>query len=145
LKKLINYFINLKIKVKIKYIQIDKGVFLVLRYFIKIVISALLIFAISEASKKFTAFGALIASLPLTSIIAIIWLYNDTHDVNKIANLSLNIFWFVIPSLLFFLLLPIFLTKFNLNFFVSIVLSSSATIVFYFIFATVLSKFNIKI
>ena len=119
--------------------------FLVLRYFIKIIISALLIFAISEASKKFTAFGALIASLPLTSIIAIIWLYNDTHDVNKIANLSLNIFWFVIPSLLFFLLLPIFLTKFNLNFFVSIVLSSSATIVFYFIFATVLSKFNIKI
>jgi hypothetical protein len=83
--------------------------------------------------------------LPLTSIIAIIWLYNDTHDVSKIANLSWNIFWFVIPSLLFFILLPIFLTKFNLNFFVSMLLSSSVTIVFYFIFAKILSKFNIQI
>jgi hypothetical protein len=42
-------------------------------------------------------------------------------------------------------LLPIFLTKFNLNFFLSMVLSSSATIVFYFIFARLLSKFNIQI
>ncbi|TGG86884.1 DUF3147 family protein [Geotoga petraea] len=138
-----NYFINLKQKVRIKYTLNNGGFFL--RYFIKIVISALLIFAISEASKRFTAFGALIASLPLTSIIAIIWLYNDTHDISKIANLSWNIFWFVIPSLLFFILLPIFLTKFNLNFFLSMVLSSSATIVFYFIFARLLSKFNIQI
>lgn len=138
-----NCFINRRLRERIKYIQSNGG--FLLRYFIKIVISALLIFAISEASKKFTAFGALIASLPLTSIIAIIWLYNDTHDVSKIANLSWNIFWFVIPSLIFFILLPIFLTKFNLNFFVSMLLSSSATIVFYFIFAKILSKFNIQI
>lgn len=138
-----NFFINRRLKERIKYTQSDGG--FLLRYFIKILVSAILIFLISEASKKFTAFGALIASLPLTSIIAIIWLYNDTHDVSKIANLSWNIFWFVIPSLLFFILLPIFLTKFNLNFFVSMLLSSSVTIIFYFIFAKILSKFNIQI
>jgi hypothetical protein len=138
-----NFSINRRLRERIKYTQSDGG--FLLRYFIKILVSAILIFLISEASKKFTAFGALIASLPLTSIIAIIWLYNDTHDVSKIANLSWNIFWFVIPSLLFFILLPIFLTKFNLNFFVSMLLSSSVTIVFYFIFAKILSKFNIQI
>jgi hypothetical protein len=138
-----NFSINRRLRERIKYTQSDGG--FLLRYFIKILVSAILIFLISEASKKFTAFGALIASLPLTSIIAIIWLYNDTHDVSKIANLSWNIFWFVIPSLLFFILLPIFLTKFNLNFFISMLLSSSVTIVFYFIFAKILSKFNIQI
>ena len=86
----------------------------------------------SEISKRTSFWGGLIASLPLTSILAIVWLYIDTNDKLKVANLSTNIFWFVIPSLLFFVFFPIFL-KMNINFYISMLLSSSITMFGYWI------------
>lgn len=80
-------------------------------YLIKVIISAILIVLISEVAKRHSLIGAALASVPLVSVIAIIWLYQDTRDVIIVANLSTNIFWLVIPSLIFFVLLPIFLIK----------------------------------
>lgn len=98
----------------------------------------------SEISKRTSFWGGLIASLPLTSILAIVWLYIDTNDKLKVANLSTNIFWFVIPSLLFFVFFPIFL-KMNINFYISMLLSSSITMLGYWITSVILLKFDIKI
>jgi hypothetical protein len=99
---------------------------------------------VSEISKRTSFWGGLIASLPLTSILAIVWLYIDTNDKLKVANLSTNIFWFVIPSLLFFVFFPIFL-KMNINFYISMLLSSSITMLGYWITSVILLKFDIKI
>ena len=57
-------------------------------YAIKLVISALLIVAISELSKRSTFAGALLASVPIVSVLAMIWLYTDTRDVAQVATLS---------------------------------------------------------
>jgi hypothetical protein len=76
---------------------------------LKTAISALVIVAIAEIAKRSSTIGALIASLPLTSLLAFIWLYRDTHDTARIASLSIDIFWLVIPSLALFLALPFFL------------------------------------
>lgn len=73
--------------------------------------SALLIVAISELSKRGGTFWGGVASLPLTSLLAFLWLYRDTHDVAKIAALSWNIFWLVLPSLTLFVALPLFLKR----------------------------------
>src|SRR6056297_265627 len=116
-----------------------------LRYVIKIIISAILIVLISEISKRASFWGGLIASLPITSLLAIIWLFIDTGDSDKVSNLSLNIFWFVLPSLLFFLTLPFFITKLGWNVYFSIVVSSGITMFGYYLMAAVLSKFGIKI
>ena len=114
-------------------------------YIIKILISAVIIAVVSEISRKTSFIGGLIASLPLTSILAIIWLYLDNAKTEKIAELSWNIFWFVIPSLLFFILFPILLLKLGFNFYLSLILSSGATAFFYWVFAIILSKYGIKI
>lgn len=80
-----------------------------LYYALKVIISAIVIVAIAEIAKRNTGLAALVASLPLTSLLAFIWLHIEGAAVSQIADLSKQIFWFVLPSLLFFVLLPIFL------------------------------------
>ncbi len=101
----------------------------------------LLILAIVELSKRNSLFGALIASLPVTSIIAMLWLYVDEKNVEKVAALSNNIFWLVIPSLVFFVCLPILLKK-GIHFYLSMGLSMSVTVGCYFAMMTVLSRYG---
>jgi len=50
--------------------------------------------------------GAILISLPLSSILAAIWLYRDTNDTDKVASLSWSILWVVVPSLVFFAVFP---------------------------------------
>jgi hypothetical protein len=78
---------------------------------VKTLVSALIIVLISEVARRSSLLGALVASLPLTSLLAIIWLYRDTHDTIRIAALSTSIFWLVLPSLVLFLALPAFLRR----------------------------------
>ncbi len=73
-----------------------------MQYLIKIIITALIVTGISELGKRFSPLAAILASLPLTSILAFIWLYHDTKDSQKVIDLSYGIFWMVFPSLLFF-------------------------------------------
>jgi hypothetical protein len=93
---------------------------------IKIVISALLIAAVSEVARRSSLLGAVLASLPVTSLLAFIWLYRDTGDVGKVAALSADIFWLVLPSLVLFVLLPVLL-RHGWNFWLSLATSCTAT------------------
>lgn len=108
-------------------------------YVIKVVLSALIIVLVSEISKRSTLVGALLASLPLTSLLAILWIYIETKNTETIKNLSLNVFWLVLPSLLFFLALP-FLLKLKTPFFLSLFLSSSLTVAGYLIMLHFMKK-----
>ena len=73
---------------------------------IKVLITAVLVLAISEIGKRSSLAGALLASLPLTSLLALVWLYRDTGDATQAADLARNIFWLVLPSLAFFVAFP---------------------------------------
>jgi hypothetical protein len=72
----------------------------------KSVLSGLLAALVSEIAKRSPAFGALVASLPLISVMAVIWLWRDTGDAARIASHMEATFWYVIPSLPMFLLIP---------------------------------------
>ncbi len=115
-----------------------------MQYIIKIVLSALIIFWVSELGKRFAPIAAILASLPLVSILAMIWLYSETKDIQKIVDLSYNIFLAVIPSLLFFLILPLLL-KNGFGFILSMFLSTISMFLIYSLYIFVLSKFWIKI
>ena len=78
---------------------------------IKLFVSAGLIVLVSEISKKYPGLGGLIASLPLLSVLGMIWLWRDTHDPELLASHALATFWFVLPSLPMFVLLPLLLRK----------------------------------
>lgn len=115
-----------------------------MQFLIKIIVSALIITGVSEIAKRFTFMAAIVASLPLTSILAMIWLYNDTKDARKIIDLSSNIFWAVLPSLLFFIVLPLLL-KMGFKFSSAMIVSSIVMFLGYTAYALLLNKFEIKI
>ncbi len=81
-------------------------------YLIKVLVSALIIATVSEVAKRSSLIAAIIAFLPLTSILALVWLYLETSDPKAVATLSMGIFWMVLPSLDFFLIL-VFLLKYE--------------------------------
>ena len=101
-----------------------------LYYIIKVITSALLIVLISEISKRSTFIGGLLASIPLISILAFIWLYIDTNESEKIIDLAYSIFWLVLPSLVLFITLPIMLRK-NIGFEVAMASSIIFTLIAY--------------
>lgn len=112
-------------------------------YFIfKFLISGLIVAAVSEISKRNSGFAAIIASLPLTSILALTWLYNDTKDVKKVIDLSNGIALIVLPSLVFFIALSLLL-RYRMSFWPSLSLSSVSMVIVYFGYARVLSMFGI--
>jgi hypothetical protein len=112
-------------------------------YILKVLVSSVIIVLISEISKRSSLAGSILASIPLVSIMAFIWMYIDTKDVQKISSLSNGIFWLVIPSLLLFIVLP-FLLKKQINFWWALGISTSVMVLFYFIMIFVLKKFGIK-
>ncbi|HEY5993379.1 MAG TPA: DUF3147 family protein [Gallionellaceae bacterium] len=114
-----------------------------LNYAIKIIVSALVLVAASELAKRNTFLAALLIALPLTSLLAFVWLYLDTGDVQKVAALSLNIFWLVLPSLALFLLLPVLL-KFGWGFWLSLALSMAATAGCYGIMVAIFKQFGVQ-
>jgi hypothetical protein len=62
-------------------------------------LSGILVSVVSETAKRSPSLGALIASLPLVSILGMIWLWRDTHDVERLSSHAEATFWFVLPSL----------------------------------------------
>ena len=114
-----------------------------LYYTIKILLSSLVIVAVSEIAKRSSLLGALLASLPLTSLLAFVWLYLDTGDVQKVASLSSDIFWLVLPSLPLFLVLPI-LIKMGWGFWLSLATGALATAACYGVMLLAFKQFSVQ-
>lgn len=78
---------------------------------IKAVVSAIIIVIVSETARRNPGTGALIASLPLISVLGMIWLWRDTQDIARMAAHSTATFWYVLPSLPMFLAIPLLLKR----------------------------------
>ena len=113
-------------------------------FVIKCALSGIIIAVASEVAKRSPAFGALIVSLPLVPLLAILWLWRDTGDAERIASLVQSTFWYVLPSLPLFLVLPVMLRA-GVGFSPSMGASCALTIVLYFITAWSLAKFGIDL
>src|SRR5215510_3767474 len=113
------------------------------QYLIKLILSAGIIVAVSEISKRSSFIGGLLASLPLTSLLAMLWLYHDTKDAGKVAALSNSILWLVLPSLIFFITLPVLLRK--LNFYAGFGMATALMLAGYGLMLVILRKVGIKV
>ncbi len=113
------------------------------QYALKIILSAVVLVAVAEIAKRSSFWGAALASLPLTSLLAFIWLYIDTGDTERVLALSQNIFWLVLPSLILFIALPLLLRG-GLNFWLSLAISCLATAAAYFGMVKLLSALGVS-
>jgi hypothetical protein len=115
-----------------------------MQYALKILVSAVVLVAVAELAKRSSLAGALLASLPLTSVLAFVWLYADTRDVAQVAALSTGIFWLVLPSLLLFLVLPALLRQ-GWGFWPALGSAIGATMAAYLVMMAVLPRIGIKL
>lgn len=115
-----------------------------MQFIIKTIISAIIIATVSVLSKKSPLLGGITVSLPLTSIIAIIWFYVDTKNIEKVVSLSNSISLMVIPSIIFFIALS-FLLKNNMKFYLSMILSSMIMILTYSLYTFILNKIGVNL
>lgn len=111
---------------------------------VKALLSGVIIAIVSEVAKRSPGLGALIASLPLVSILAMIWLWRDTSDLARIADHAEATFWLVLPTLPMFLVLP-WLLRSGTSFWLALGVSCVLTIGLYLITLWILPRFGIEI
>lgn len=110
---------------------------------VKILITASLIVLISEISKSNAILGGFIKSLPLVSLLAFMWVYVETHDTDKIATLAFSTFWFVLPTLPMFLVLP-YLLKRGYPFYLSLSIAIMVMLLCYGVTLFLLKWFHVS-
>jgi hypothetical protein len=113
-------------------------------YIIKVTVTAVVVVAVAEIAKRSPVWAALLASLPLTSLLAFVWLYRDTGEPERVAALAQSIFWLVLPSLVLFVALPLLLRA-GWSFWASLASSCVATAAAYLAMVWVLGRLGIHV
>tara|TARA_R110000868_G_scaffold96034_5_gene264185 strand:- start:84 stop:434 length:351 start_codon:yes stop_codon:yes gene_type:complete len=112
--------------------------------FVKALLSGVIIMAVSEVAKRSPGLGALVASLPLISVLAIIWLWRDTSDVERIASHAEATFWYVLPTLPMFLAFPYMLRQ-GVGFWSALAAACLLTVVLYLATVWLAARFGINL
>lgn len=112
-------------------------------YITKLIITTLLIVLISEIAKRSSLAGAILAAIPLVSILAMTWMYIDTNESDAAVAFSNNIIWLIVPSMTLFIAFP-FLIKKGLGFYPSMGISIFMTILAYYSVIFVLDKVGLR-
>ncbi len=113
-------------------------------YLIKLFLSATIIVLVTEVSKVNATLGGFIKSLPLISLLAILWLYAETKDVDKIVTLSISTLWFVLPTLPFFVVLPLLLKQ-GVEFYLSLLIATIVMLIGYMITVAIVKHFGFRL
>jgi hypothetical protein len=111
---------------------------------VKAALSGIIIAAASEVARRSPSWGALILSLPLLSILSMLWLWRDTGDSERIAALAQGTFWLVLPTLPLFLVLPALL-RHGVGFWAAITASCLLTMSLYLLTVWLLPKLGISL
>ncbi|PAX06481.1 DUF3147 family protein [Sphingomonas lenta] len=111
---------------------------------IKALISGIIIAAVSEIAKRSPGFGALVASLPLVSVLGMMWLWRDTHDPVGMAAHARATFWFVLPSLPMFLLIPTLLGR-GVTFWAALIAGCLLTVALYLLMIWAGPRFGLRL
>ncbi len=111
---------------------------------LKALLSGVIIAVASEVARRSSLLGAVLISLPLTSILAMIWLYRDTRDTGEIAALSWSILWVIVPSLVFFVVLPLALRG-GMAFWAGLLLACAVTAVGYAVWVWVARRLDLNL
>ena len=111
---------------------------------VKALLSGVIIALVSEIAKRSPGFAALVASLPLVSVLGMIWLWRDTHDAGRLADHAQATFWYVLPSLPMFLLIPALLRR-GVGFWPALLAGCALTVVLYGVTVAVAARVGVRL
>jgi len=111
---------------------------------IKAAVSGVIVAAVSETAKRYPGFGGLIASLPLVSVLGMVWLWHDTHDPNRMAAHVAGTLWFIAPSLPMFAVIPVLLRN-GMAFWPALGLGCVLTMVLYAVMIWLAPVFGVRL
>ncbi|HEV2866782.1 MAG TPA: DUF3147 family protein [Allosphingosinicella sp.] len=111
---------------------------------LKALLSGLVVAAASEAARRWPGIGGLIVSLPLVSLLAFLWLWRDTGDAGKVAQLSQSTFWFLLPSMPMFVALP-WMLRSGWGFWPSFAAAVALTAALYLLFFAAAPRLGIRL
>ncbi|MEG3165993.1 DUF3147 family protein [Sphingomonas sp. PB2P19] len=111
---------------------------------LKALISGALIAIASTLAKKYPGFGALVASLPLVSVLGMVWLWSEEPDAENMAAHAGATFWYVLPSLPMFLVIPMLL-RHGLSFWLALTLGCALTIALYVLMTWLAPRFGLQL
>lgn len=109
----------------------------------KYLITAGLVVAVSEFAKRSDKLGALIAALPLVTVLTLIWLHVEKQPASKLANHAWYTFWYVVPTLPMFLAFPSLLSRFG--FWPTLAMCTLLTVVCFGLFALAVKRFGVTL
>ena len=112
--------------------------------FIKAAISGSIVAAVSEIARRYPGWGGLVASLPFTSLLAMLWLWRDSGDAERVAELSQSTIWFFVPSVPLFIALPILLRN-GVGFWASMAIVVAGTLALYALWFWAAPRMGIKL
>lgn len=111
---------------------------------VKAVVSGIIVTLASEVARRSSAWGALIVSLPVISLLTMIWLWRDTGDSERIAALAQGTFWLLLPTLPLFLVLPALL-RHGVGFWLALTIGCILTVGLYFLTVWLLPKLGLSL
>jgi hypothetical protein len=111
---------------------------------LKAAISGVIVALVSEVAKRWPGVGALIASLPLVSVLGMIWLWRDKPDAANMAAHAQATFWYVLPSLPMFLLIPALLQR-GLPFWTALAAGCALTVALYLAMTWIGPRFGLRL
>jgi len=111
---------------------------------LKALLSGAIVAAVSEVAKRYPGIGGMIASLPLVSVLAMIWLWSDTRDSDRMALHAEGTFWFVLPSLPMFLVIPALLRS-GTGFWTALIAGCILTMALYALMIWLGPRFGLRI
>jgi hypothetical protein len=111
---------------------------------IKAAVSGVIVALVSEIARRNPGLGALVVSLPLVSILGMLWLWRDTADPERLARHAGATFWFVLPSLPMFLLIPALLRR-GVGFYPALVAGCALTVGLYLLMTWIGPRFGLRL
>jgi hypothetical protein len=110
----------------------------------KIFLSALIIVVVNKIQLVNDRLSALLIALPLTSLVALVWMHHARQSPERLANHAEGTFWFVLPTLPMFLIFPWMLRN-NWSFWSALLANCLITVVLFWITVVVLRRFGIDL
>src|SRR3954463_2149963 len=113
-------------------------------FVVKCLLSGTIVAVVSEIARRSPSIGALVVSLPLVSLLAILWLWRDTGDTERIAAHAEATFWYVLPSLPLFLAFP-WMLRHGVGFWPALLAGCLLTVLLYGVMVLVAARFGVRL